>query len=249
MAITIALMIATRINNNNSRRKLMRRICRSCVVNKNRSGANGMSCSCRRLKKCSRIGMPAATAHHRAVCHVAHQRAIEGGFGRQRNEIDAVQPALAPQTLAPLAHALDVAFAQMPWLRLDRFQLALGIDEARFLTQLQIDFARIQDVEDQHLVLAVPEVLQTGEYLVGIVDQIADDHHQTAAPDAIGHLREYGTDIRLLTRLDLAQTGHQVGELLATTARRNHLDGLLIEGHQTHRVVLLHQQVAQGRRQ
>src|SRR6266436_9016920 len=52
----------------------------------------------------------------------------------------------------------------------------------------------IENVEHDHLVVAVPEVLKPAQHVGGLVHEIGAQHDQPAALDALGELVERGSE-------------------------------------------------------
>ena len=85
--------------------------------------------------------------------------------------------------------------------------------------------------------------------LVHVVDQIADDDDQPAAVDAFGHVVEHGADVGVVRgRLRFEQLQH-AAELRRPGFRRQIRSHAVVEQHQPDGVVLLQQQVREGRGQ
>src|SRR5262245_43416624 len=111
----------------------------------------------------------------RALREVLEERAIVRLIGGQRNVVGPLLDASLSELLAPYAHALAIIAAQLLRPRghaLARFQ----IDVDRFLLEVERHFERIEDVEDQDLVLPVAEMVDRLRDSLRLVEEIGEDH-------------------------------------------------------------------------
>ena len=101
-----------------------------------------------------------------------------------------------------------------------------------------IALARVENVKDDHLVTLVTEMLQPGNDLVGVVEQVRHDNHQPAPFDPLGHFVQSDGDIGLLGRFLMGDLAEQDMQMTGFGAGRNVAADFLIKRHQPDGVAL-----------
>ena len=107
---------------------------------------------------------------------------VEGGGGIQEDVVDMVFAAFAFVAFREGVHGVRIGLADMP--RLGGHPLIrLDVPERGIVAEGERALQGIQDVHDDHFVLLVPEMLERGKDPVGIIHQVAQNDHESAAPD------------------------------------------------------------------
>ena len=136
---------------------------------------------------------------------------------------------------------------------------ALGIEYQRLaaLGVLQIDhppkrkrrLGLVKHVEHDHVVAGMTQLLQPANHLVGISQQVAEDHQQAAVTYHRGDPGQVRTDLGQTPGLRTSQQSQHVGQLGPLAPSRQAGTDRLVKSDQTHRVLLVDHQVPQRRGQ
>ena len=109
-----------------------------------------------------------------------------GRSGRRRSRCRPMrQP---PRTVSRnCAELLEVGLAEGPRVAGD-LAAVLHVLDARHVVEGERHLGRVEDLEDDDLVLLVPEVLERADQLVGVVEQVGQDDDQRPPLDRLGQL-------------------------------------------------------------
>ena len=99
-----------------------------------------------------------------------------------------------------LANLVLVGFPQGVGLGKDIGQPFQSLEQGR-LAKRKIELRRVKDVEDDHLVPPMPEVLQAGDDPGNIVEHVREDRHDAPFLETLGQVVENDPHVRLLTEL------------------------------------------------
>jgi hypothetical protein len=104
-------------------------------------------------------------------------------------------------------------------------------------------------VEDDDLVLAVPEVLEPFDDRIRLVEEIRDQDAQAATAQPLGHVVQRDADAGALGWLDVLERLQGLVHLAAHRTRRQVLADRIVEENQPGGILLLDHQERQRRRQ
>src|SRR5688500_11157349 len=92
--------------------------------------------------------------------------------GAQHGAVDAHAAAAVAQLVAEVAEVLQVLAPEPAGVHQQPVREVLQVAEARQAAEGELDLLRGEDVEEQHLVAAVAEVLQRPQQAVGVVEAV-----------------------------------------------------------------------------
>src|SRR5262249_22708125 len=124
-----------------------------------------------------------------ATRQVTGQRHPQVRVRPQADIVDVLPSAAAFQLLKKAVQLVQVAVAQRPRIG-EQLRFLLQAAEQGRLLEREIKLSRIQDMEQDHLMPAIAQVLQPLEKIVHVVKTIAKQNNQPAAVDALGQVVE-----------------------------------------------------------
>src|SRR5436309_6363792 len=171
-------------------RSRRRRISLRFTSARNSSEGNAISRGRLRVKRWMRMGIAAAASpmrksglrkligrsqQLRPFLEVGEQGPVEGGARVEPHVVDAVLAAGARVLLAPRAHPGAITLGDLPRLGGEPLA-ALHVDEGGGVGVGEVHLVRVEDVEHDHLVAAVAEVLEPEQHLGGRIHEIREQH-------------------------------------------------------------------------
>ena len=189
--------------------------------------------------------------HSLALEQILHQRSIEIRGRVHQRVIDLIFPALALEPGKIFVNLFLHRGAEVMWLG---GQLGAGLDVLKngVVAEIEAIVEWVENLENQHLMLAMPEMLQAGQHLSRLGVQIArqkirEHDDEAAALDLFRNLVQRSGPIRGASGLGVLQLTEQPGQIALHRARRQIAGDALVEQHQPNRVTLMDHQIAQRR--
>ena len=145
-------------------------------------------------------------------------------------------------------HALQVRTADVRRLRaqtLTGFQVLEGY----VAVQVEVAFNRVEDVENDDVVVVVAKVAQPGKNLVRFVQQVGEKQNEPSTFDPLGQFVQDRAQPGLTAWTQGFESGQERLEVRKHRARWVELPGRGVKGQQTHGIALVQHEVGQGCRQ
>ena len=182
---------------------------------------------------------------------ILHQRPIEIRGRIDQRVIDLILPALA---LEPGEIIVDLFLHRGAEVVRLGGQLAAGFDVLKngVVAKIETIVQRVENLKNEHLVLAMPEMLQARQHLGRLGVQIAwqkirEHDDEAAALDLFSNLVQRRGPIRGAGGLGVLQLAEQRRQIALHRARRQIAGDAFVEQHQAHGVTLVNHQIAQRR--
>ena len=127
--------------------------------------------------------------------------------------------------------------------------VGLQVVEGDHVVEGEVDLGLVEHVEQDHFVAAMAEMVQRPNHLLRLVVQIADQHDQAAAFEAVGQPVQRLGDVGIAAGLDRFQPVHHLVEMPRRTAGGHVEPNCRVERGQAHRILLPRHQIRQNGRQ
>ena len=112
--------------------------------------------------------------------------------------------AAVPDCFEVIRHRVAIRVAYDARVR-DEIRAAFEIHEAHRACEIKIVFLPIQQVKHGHVMLVETQMLDAVEQRRHFREEVADDHHQRALPDALGEIMQRLHDVRFARRRRLPE--------------------------------------------
>src|SRR5688572_13056898 len=269
MASAKRMMASARTARRSSCRSLTRRMRWRFSSRRNRVDPHSMRGAFRRLNRWMRIGTAAAARparkamfrklrpnmasyepplrlmQARALLDEAQQRPVERRLVGERHEIDELLAARLAVDFAPRRDFLPILLGHHPGLG-DDLLSGLEIDETQLVMKREGPLGVVEDLEDDDLVLPVPEVLQPLQHATRIVHEVGDDDDEPPAPNLLRDARQAGADVGAGSGLDILQLAQHELEMAPRRPRRDETPDGVVEQQQADGVLLVEHQEGNG---
>ena len=155
--------------------------------------------------------------------------------------------AAVPDCFEVIRHRVAIRVAHDARVR-DEIRAALEIHEAHRACEIKIVFLPIQQVKHGHVMLVETQMFDAVEQRRHLREEVADDYHQRALPDALGEIMQRLHDVRFARRRRLPERLVDLPQMRRRAPRRE-IHRLLCEASEPHGVALMHEHVRESRRE